>query len=173
MGQFDIPLSMPGGFKSLADAKAHRNVVSKLTENRDLAVETAGDMREIDEVDISSTPSDLYKDLAAGKGHVILLSQPEGSPLLGAELNYNPADESTRQLVMDLDSSKLTQVGSTFKIEEGAGPAKTTTYFKFDDKRGVVSVLDTEHDVPAIFGEANPQTIIGGTLQGGIPILVF
>jgi hypothetical protein len=173
MGQYDIPLSMSGGFQSLADAKAHRNVMSKLLDNRNLATETADDMREIDAVELGSTPSDLYKDLAAGKGHVIILSQPEGRPVLGAELNYNPADGSTKSMVMDFGDSKLTQYGSTYKLDEGEGKEQVTTYFKFDDNRGVVSVLDPDAEVPRIFGEADPDKLTKGVLQPGVPTIII
>lgn len=173
MGQFDIPLSMAGGFSSLADAKAHRNVTSKLLQHRDLAAETAEDMRSIDAVEIGSTPSDLYKDLAPGKGKVIILSQPEGKPLLGAELDYNPADGSTRNMVMDFGDSKLTQFGGTYRLDEGQGQDQVTTYFKFDTNRNVVSVLDPESDVPRVFGEADPNKLTKGVIQPGVPNIII
>lgn len=173
MGQFDVPLSMAGGFSSLADAKAHRNITSKLQQHRELATETANDMREIDEVEIGSTPSDLYKDLAAGAGKVILLSQPEGSPLLGAELSYDPADNSTKHLVMELSDSKLTQYGSTYRLDEGQGKDEVTTYFRFDDNRGVVSILDPDSEVPRVFGDADPNKLTKGVLQPGVPNIII
>lgn len=173
MGQFDIPLSMAGGFTSLADAKAHRNITQKFIQNRDLAAETASDMREIDEVEIGSTPSDLYKDLAAGKGKVIFLSQPEGSPVLGAELDYNPTDNSTKSLVMDLGDHKLTQYGNTYRLDEGEGKETVTTYFKFDERRGVVSVLDPNNDVPRVFGDADPNKLTKGVIQPGAPTIII
>ena len=173
MGQFDIPLSMAGGFSSLADAKAHRNVTSKLLQHRDLAAETAEDMRSIDAVEIGSTPSDLYKDLAPGQGKVIILSQPEGQPLLGAELDYNPADGSTRNMVMDFGDSKLTQFGGTYRLDEGQGQEKVTTYFKFDQNRNVVSVLDPESDVPRVFGDADPHKLTKGVIQPGVPNIII
>ncbi len=173
MSQFDIPIRMPGGFKSLEAAKAHREIVGKLVEKRAMAAEAAEDLKSIDKVEIDSTPSDLYTDLAPGKGHVILLSQPEGQPLLGAELNYDPNTGETRRLVIDLDSRKLTQAGESFKLEQNGEGGSSTTYFRFDDRRGVVSVVDPERQVPAIFGDADPKELTAKTLQASQPILLF
>lgn len=173
MGQFDIPLSVAGGFSSLADAKAHRNITQKLIQNRDLAAETASEMRALDEVEIGSTASELGKDLAAGKGKVIILNQTEGKPLVGAELSYNPADNSTKNLILDLDDHQLTQYGSTYRLDEGQGEDGVTTYFKFDERRGVVSVLDPDSDVPRIFGDANPDNLTKGVIQPGVPTIII
>jgi hypothetical protein len=164
---------MPGGFKDLRTAVAHGRLLKKLNDSRALATEVAGKLRDNDVVEIASTPSELYKDLAAGKGHVIMLTQQEGKPIIGAELNYNPRDNSTTNLTLELENSKLTQTTSSYKLEEGKGKDKVTTYFKYDDKRGVVSVLDDEAEVPRIFEGADPKNLIGSTLQGGIPIIIF
>lgn len=169
MAQYDIPISMPGGFKSMADAKAHRSVVGRLQQMVDISRSTAQDLKDADRVEVGKTGSDLYTDLAPGQGHVIMLSQPEGRPLMGAELRYNPADGQVRSLQLDLGESKLDQQGQTFKLEEQG----TTTYFKLDEQRGVFTVLDTEAQVPRIFGDANPQSLIGGTLQLNSPILIY
>lgn len=169
MASYDLPISMPGGFKSMADAKAHRSVVGKLQKSIELAKSTAGDLREADKVDVQSATSELYQDLAPGKGKVIMLSQPEGGPLMGAELDYNPTDGSTRRLEMDLGDSKLVQQGSTFKLQEG----EVTTYFKMDEKRQVLTVMDADSEVPRIFGDADPNHLIGGTIQLPQPILIF
>lgn len=169
MSSYDLPISMPGGFKSMADAKAHRNVVGKLQKSVELARATAADLRAADKVDVQSATSELYQDLAPGKGKVIMLSQPDGGPLMGAELDYNPADDSTRRLEMDLGDSKLVQQGSTFKLQEG----EVTTYFKLDDKRQVITVMDADADVPRIFGGVDPQNLTGKTLQLPQPILIF
>jgi hypothetical protein len=97
-----------------------------------------------------------------------MLSQPEGQPLLGAELHYQE-DGTTRSLVVDMEEAKLTQQGSTFKLEEN----EVTTYFRLDEQRGVFSVLDAEAEVPRIFGDADPAKLTAGTLQLGQPILLF
>lgn len=175
MGQYNIALSMPGGFQSIADAKAHRNVISKLQQYRDLANETAEDMRGIDRAEIGATPSDLYTDLAAGKGHVIILSQPEGKPVLGAELSYNVNDNSTTNLVMDFGDSKLSHYGSTYRLEEGEGKEKVTTYFRFNesDKTPNVAIYDPESDKPRIFGEADPDKLTRGVIQRGTPDFII
>lgn len=169
MASYDVAIARTGGFTSLAEAKAHRSVVGKLSRQVELAKSVASDCREIDQVDVGKVGTELYKDLAAGKGHVIMLSQPEGSPLLGAELTYNPADGSIRSLVVDMGESKLTQQGSTFKLEEKG----VTTYFRQDEQRGVFTIMDAEKDVPRIFGDADPQKLTAGTIQLNQPILMF
>ena len=169
MASFDVAIARTGGFTSLAEAKAHRSVVGKLSQQVELARSVANDCRESDQVDVGKVGTDLYKDLAAGKGHVIMLSQPEGSPLLGAELTYNPADGTTRSLVVDMGESKLSQQGSTFKLEENG----ITTYFRQDEQRGVFTIMDGEKDVPRIFGDADPQKLTAGTVQLNQPILMF
>lgn len=160
MASYDVAIARTGGFTSLAEAKAHRSVVGKLSQQVELAKSVASDCREIDQVDVGKVGTELYKDLAAGKGHVIMLSQPEGSPLFGAELTYNPADGSIRSLVVDMGESKLTQQGSTFKLEEKG----VTTYFRKDEQRGVFTIMDAEKDVPRIFGDADPQKLTAGTM---------
>jgi hypothetical protein len=169
MASYDVAIARTGGFTSLAEAKAHRSVIGKLSQQVDLAKSVANDCREVDQVDVGKTGTELYKDLAAGKGHVIMLSQPEGSPLLGAELNYNPADGTTRSLVVDMGDSKLTQQGSSFKLEENG----VTTYFRKDEQRGVFTIMDGEADVPRIFGDADPAKLTAGTIQLNQPILMF
>jgi len=168
MAQYDISIARQGGFSSLADAKAHRSLIGKLQSQVELAREVANDLRSEDQVDIGKVGSELYQDLAPGKGHVIMLSQPEGQPLLGAELHYQE-DGTTRSLVVDMEEAKLTQQGSTFKLEEN----EVTTYFRLDEQRGVFSVLDAEAEVPRIFGDADPAKLTAGTLQLGQPILLF
>ncbi len=169
MAQYDIPISMQGGFRSLNDAKAHRSVVGKLQQNVEISKSVAADLKGEDKVEIGKVSSNLYEDLAPGEGHVIMLSQPEGAPLMGAELTYNPQDGATRRLELDLGSSKLVQQGSTYKLQEG----DVTTYFKLDEQRGVFTVLDADSEVPRIFGEADPNKLTGGTLQLGAPLLIF
>ncbi len=168
MAQYDVSIARQGGFSSLTDAKAHRSLIGKLQSQVEMAREVANDLRAEDQVDIGKVGSELYQDLAPGKGHVIMLSQPEGQPLFGAELHYQP-DGSTRSLVVDLGEARLTQQGSTFKLEEN----EVTTYFRLDEQRGVFSVLDAEAEVPRIFGDADPAKLTAGTLQLGQPILLF
>lgn len=169
MAQYDIPISRQGGFGSLKDAKAHRAVIGKLQENVELSKSVAADLKEADKVDIGKVSSDLYEDLAPGEGHVIMLSQPEGAPLMGAELTYNPQDGATRRLELDLGDSSLVQQGSTYKLKEG----EVTTYFKLDEQRGVYTVMDADSEVPRIFGEADPNKLTAGTIQLGAPLLIF
>lgn len=169
MASYDIAIQRNGGFSSLKEAKAHRAVIGKLTNQVELAKSVAADCREIDKADIGKTGSDLYKDLAPELGKVVLLSQPENSPLLGAELSYNPADGATKFLVVDMDSSKLTQSGSSYKLEENG----VTTYFRQDTQRGVFTIMDSESEVPRIFGDADPQKLIGGTIQTNQPFILF
>lgn len=169
MASYDVAIARRGGFTSLAEAKAHHSVIGKLSEQITLANSVAKDCREVDVVEIDQTSSKLYKDLAPGKGHVIMLSQPEGAPLLGAELNYNPDNGETRSLIVDMGQSKLTQQGSTFKLEENG----VTTYFRRDMSRGVFTIMDGEKDVPRIFGDADPQKLTAGTIQLNQPILMF
>lgn len=161
---YDVAISRTGGFKNLTEASAHRKVVGKLTELVSQATTVADQLRGADQVDIASTGSELNKDLAAGKGHVVMLSENAG-----AELNYNPTDNSTRSLTLELPGQKLTQMGGSYKLEEGG----ITTYFKLDDKRGVLSIMDAEQDVPRIFGEVDPKQLTAGTFQLGQPILIF
>jgi len=168
MAQYDISIARNGGFSSLADAKAHRTIVGKLQQQVDLSRSVASDLREADRVEVGKTGSELYQDLAPGKGHVIMLSQPEGQPLMGAELRYND-DGSTRSLALDLGESKLTQQGGTYKLEEQGA----TTFFRLDEQRGVFSVMDAEAEVPRIFGQADPNKLVAGTIQLGQPILLF
>lgn len=169
MASYDVAIARSGGFKSLAEAKAHHTVIGKLNDQVKLANSVAKDCRENDLVEINTTTSKLYKDLAAGQGHVIMLSQPEGQPLFGAELTYNPADGATRSLVVDMSESKLTQQGSSYKLEENG----VTTYFRKDEQRGVFTIMDGEADVPRIFGDADPQKLTAGTIQLNQPILMF
>ena len=127
MGQVDIPLSMPGGFKSLSAAKAHREITSKVQSLRASAEEAAQDLRSIDVAEIDSTPSDQFIDLAPGKGHVITIwdavdakkvenqntpqarladhypaSSRDSGAVSGLELNYDPATGQVRQFVADV-----------------------------------------------------------------------
>lgn len=169
MSQFQVAITRNGGFTSLAEAKAHRSVIGKLSSQVELAKSAASDCREVDKVEVASTGSELYKDLAAGEGHVVMLSQPQGAPLMGAELTYNPADGKTRSLIVDMGDSKLTQQGSTFKLEENG----VTTYFQQDEQRGVFTIFDADAEVPRIFGDADPQKLIAGTIQIDTPILIF
>ena len=166
---YDISISRRGGFGSLQEAMAHRKVVGRLTELVEQSTTVAQQLRQADVVEVGQTGSDLNRDLAPGQGQVVMMSESEGQPLYGAELSYNPADGSTRNLTLELPGSKLTQLGSTYKLEEGG----VTTYFKHDANRGVLSVMDAEADVPRIFGGADPQKLTAGTLQLGQPLLIF
>lgn len=169
MAQYDISVQSKGGFPSAVAAKAHRQVVGKLAERMELAKSVASDCQEVDKAEVGNPGSELYRDLAAGQGHVIMLSQPEGGPLMSAELNYNPQDGNLRRLEVDMGDYKLTQQGSTFKLQEG----EVTTYFRLDEKRGVITVQDPDSETPRIFGGVDPQLLCGNTLQLGQPILIF
>jgi hypothetical protein len=207
MGQVDIPLSMPGGFKSLSAAKAHREITSKVQSLRASAEEAAQDLKEIDIAEIDSTPSDQFIDLAPGKGHVITIwdavaaknVENQASPqarlaqnfpadsqdsdaVSGLELNYDPATGQVRQFTADIPEGKLTQwsqapgshLSSTFKWEESRDDGTLqSTYFKFDDRRQVVSILDQNNETPSILGDANVNDLIGRTFQGQIPIITL
>lgn len=182
MGQVDIPISMPGGFKSLGAAKAHREITSKVQSLREQATTTAEDMMGQDIADISSTPSKEWTDLAPGLGHVIMVGTDQDGNSRGVEVNYDPSTKQVRHFVAEVPGGRLTQgpasVGEsrfspTFKWEEGEGDKATTTYFKFDDQRGVISILDLDNDTPAILGDAKLPDLTGKTFQGGIPIITF
>jgi len=205
MGQVDIPISMRGGFKNLQAAKAHREITSKLQSLRANAQEAANDLKQIDVADIDSTPSEQFKDLAPGKGHVITIwdavegkaakaadspqgrlagryadEHADGDSVSGLELKYNTGTGAVTQFTADIPEGKLTQwadlpndnFSSTFRWEENQENGSVeTTYFKFDDRRGVVSILDQKNDTPAILGDADVNELTKGTLQGGINII--
>jgi hypothetical protein len=168
MAQYDIPLTRPG-FGALSEAMAHRQVVGKLIARKELAAQVAQDWSEADKDKVESSGGELYKDLAPGKGHVIMLSQPEGRPLMGAELTYDVKTHATKTLNIDMGEAKLSQVGETYKLEEDGA----TTFFRVDDLRGVLTVMDADSEVPRIFGKADPAKLTAGTLQLGQPILIF
>lgn len=139
MARVDIPLVRQGGFPSLEEAKTHRATVDRLKGQIELARSVAADWREADRVDVGAVGSELYKDLAPGRGHVVMLTQPEGAPLMGAELHYDPKDGTVQRLVVDQGDRVLTQEGSLFRLEEQG----TTTWFQLDEQRQVLTVWDT------------------------------
>ena len=169
MASYDVAITRRGGFSSLTESRAHHLVVGKLSQQVELARSVANDCREIDRAEIGTIGSDLYKDLAAGKGRVIMLSQPEGSPLFGAELTYNPADDSIQNLVVQMGENKLTQKDSTYKLEEKG----ITTFFRHDEARGVFTIMDGETEIPRIFGGVDPRLLTADTPQPGQPIPMF
>lgn len=185
MSQVSIPISMPGGFKSMEAAKAHREVVAKAQGLRNQANEAANDLKSVDRADIDTTPSDEWTDLAPGIGHVIMVGDNEDGSVRGLELKYNPENGLVRGLVADVPEGKLTQgpesadspISPTYKWEEkGPNGQSHTTYFKFDDRRNVLAILDPQSDNPQVIANGNPKVInelAGKTLQGGIPILQF
>lgn len=136
MTRTEIPLTRPGGFPSLEEAKAHRSLVAKLMGQIELARSVADDWREADKVEVGSVGSELYRDLAPGQGHVVMLTQPEGAPLMGAELRYDPADGSVQSLVIDQAERVLSFDGSSYTLVEGG----VTTRFSLDEARGVLTV---------------------------------
>ena len=165
---FDIPVRQ--NFTSHVEARAHRQVVGTLTRQMEIAQQTASDLREADKVEVGRVESELYKDLASGAGHVIMLSQPEDQPLAAAELRFDPNSGSVRSLQIDYgNGSKLEQQGSTYKYEQNG----MVTYFKHDAARGVLNVMDGEADVPRIFGDADPNKLTAGTIQTNTPIFMF
>ena len=151
MSQVNIPISMPGGFKSMEAAKAHRQVVAKAQGLRAQASEASNDLKQVDRAEIGSTPSDEWTDLAAGMGHVIMIGDNEDGSVRGLELSYDPQSGRVREFVADVPEGKLTQgpevpdstMSPTYKWEEnGADGQVNVTYFKFDDNRNVLSILD-------------------------------
>ncbi len=174
MGQLDIPIAMPGGFKNKEAAMAHRRIVGKLTAHREQMKELASDLVGEDRVDLGDkVPSSPWKDLAPGEGHVVMVGEDESGAISGYELKYRPKDGSTVHLSVETPDLKLSQSSSeTYCLEEGEGADKVVTYFKFDDARGVIGVLDPNNDVPKVIGDADPRSLIKGTLQGGIPMII-
>lgn len=166
---FDIAVNRPSGYGSLQEAMAHRKVVGKLMEKVEQSNAVSQQLRDVDVVEVAQTEPELNRDLAAGKGHVIMLSESDEQPLYGAELSYNPADGSTRSLTLELPDSKLSLLGTSYKLEEGG----VTTYFRHDPSRGVLSVMDPEADVPRIFNGADPLKLTAGTIQSGQGFLIF
>lgn len=174
MGQIDIPLRMPGGFKDMKVAMAHRKVVGKLTAHREQMKELVGDLIGEDKVDLGDkVASDPWTDLAPGQGHVVMVGENEEGAVSGYELRYRPDSGSVLSASVETPDMSLSQSSSeTYRLEEGEGDDKTVTYFKFDDNRGVVGVLDPNNDVPALLGDANPRELAKGTIQGGIPMII-
>ena len=185
MSQINIPISMPGGFKSMEAAKAHRQVVAKAQGLRAQASEASNDLKQVDRAEIGSTPSDEWTDLAAGMGHVIMIGDNEDGSVRGLELSYDPQSGRVREFVADVPEGKLTQgpevpdstMSPTYKWEEnGADGQVNVTYFKFDDNRNVLSILDPKSDNPKVIAGGNPKVInelAQKTIQGGIPIFEF
>jgi hypothetical protein len=179
--QVYIPLSKPGGFKDLNAAKVHREVVAKAQELRDTADETIGDLKSADVADIGSTPSDEWTDLAAGKGHVIMVGDNDDGTVRGVELRYNPENGDVRSFTADVPQGKLTQgissseegISPTYKWEENKGGQVETTYFKFDDKAGVLAILDPNNQTPSILKGVNPKEIEGGFIMNPLTIFPF
>ena len=166
---YDIAVKRPNGYGSLQEAMAHRKVVGKLMEKIDQSSQVAEQLKAADVVDVSSGESELNRDLAPGKGHVIMLNESEGQPMYGAELKYNEKDGSIRSLSLELPDSKLNQVGTSFKLEENG----VTTYFRHDAARGVLSVMDGKADVPQIFGGTDPAKLMGTTFQSNQGFIIF
>lgn len=166
---FDIAVKRPNGYGSLQEAMAHRKVVGKLMGKIEESAQVAEQLKAADVVDVSSSDSELNRDLAPGKGHVIMLNEGVNESVYGAELKYNVNDGSTRSLTLELADSKLNQVGTSFKLEENG----VTTYFRHDPVRGVLSIMDGKTDVPQIFGGADPNKLTAGTIQSGQGFLVF
>lgn len=170
MGQIDIPLKMPH-YKNLNTAMEHSRIVKKLTTTREGIEELENDLRSIDKVDIDGT--EPWTDVAPGKGHVIMVGEAEGGQY-GYEMKYRPEDGSPISTTADTPDVKVTRSGGgTFKMEEGEGEKASTTYFKFDDNRGVVSILDPKNEVPTLFGDANISEMTQGVFQNMIPIIQF
>lgn len=174
MGQLDIAIAMPGGFKNKETAMAHRRLIGKLTAHRDQMKELAQDLIGEDRVDLGDkVPSTPWKDLAPGAGHVVMVGENESGEVSGYELKYRPKDGSTIHLSVETPELELSQSSTeTFCLEEGEGKDKSVTYFKFDDTRGVVSILDPNNEVPKIIGDADPKSLIHGTIQGGVPMII-
>jgi hypothetical protein len=166
---FDIPVNRPKGYGSLQEAMAHRKVVGKLMEKVELSKSVAEELRSVDVAEVGQSGSELSRDLAPGKGHVIVLNETDKQPLVGAELSYNEADGATRSLTLEMPDSKLTQMGSSFKLEEGG----VTTYFRHDANRNVLTVMDGQAEVPRIFNGTDPLKLTSGTIQSGQGILIF
>src|SRR5690606_33216490 len=135
---------------------------AKVTGLRSQAEETSKDLMQADVAEIGSTPSNEWTDLAPGLGHVIMVGDNEDGSVRGVELSYNPENGQVRNFVAEVPEGKLTQgpsspgsnLSPTFKWEADTnndGKAETT-YFKFDDNRGVISILDLDNDTPAILG---------------------
>lgn len=179
--QVYIPLSKPGGFENLAAARVHHDVVGKAQDLRAKAEGTIEQLREQDRVDIGSTPSDSFKDLASAKGHVIVLADSdEGNA--GFELRFNPDNGRTTSFVADLPQGKLTQgadtgaddgISPTYKWEEKVQGKVQTTYFKFDDKSGMLAILDPDNEQPAILKGVEPNQVEGGLVLNPLTIFTF
>lgn len=179
--QIYIPLKKPGGFESLEAVKAHHEVVEKATSLRAKAEGTIEQLREQDRVDIGATGSDDWTDLASAKGHVIVVGgSDEGR--VGFELRFNPDNNRTSSFVADLPDGKLTQgadvggndgISPTFKWEEDVKGEHQTTYFKFDDKAGMLTILDPDHKNPAILKGVDPHLVEGGFVSNPMTIFTF
>ena len=187
MSQVSIPISMRGGFKSMEAAKAHREVVAKAQGLRNQANEAAVELKSVDRADIDSTPSDEWTGLAAGIGHVIMVGDNEDGSVRGLELKYNPENGLVRSFSAEVPEGKLSQgpetadssTSPTYKWEEkGENGQNQVTYFKFDDRRNVLAILDPDprNENPKVIADGNSKItneLAQGTLQGGIPIIQF
>lgn len=165
---------MPGGFKNVKSAMAHRRIVGKLVAHREEMNELVEDLKSEDKVDLGDrVPSEPWTDLNPEEGAVVMVGEDESGAVSGYELRFRPRDGSVLSASAETPELKLSRTSSeTYRLEEGDGEDKTVTYFKFDDARGVVGVLDPNNEVPRLIGDANPRELVKGTLQGGIPMII-
>ena len=173
LNQVYIPLSQRGGFKNLESTMAHERVVGLAQNLRNQSTEMIQGLMSEDVADIQSTPSVPYKDLADGKGHVIMLAKNESGSTSGVELKYNPESGRANSFVADLPEGKLTMgadlggddgISPTYKWETNHGGNAETTYFKFDDKSGTLAILDPNNQQPSILDGVDPNTYQSGSL---------
>ena len=62
---------------------------------------------------------------------------------------------------------------STFKWEESVNGKPETTYFKFDDNNGLLTLLDPNNENPAILGGVEAEKLEGGLVLNTLPIIQF
>lgn len=179
--QVYIPINKPGGFESLRAARVHHDVVDKAQDLRAKASGTIEQLRDQDRVDIGSTPSAPFQDLASARGHVIVLADSDEGKA-GFELRFNPDNGRTTSFVAELPNGKLTQgadtgssdgIGPTYKWEEKVNGQQQTTYFKFDDKSGMLAILDPDNEQPAILQGVEPKQVEGGFVLNPMTIFTF
>lgn len=109
-----------------------------------------------------------------------MVGQKEEGPM-GMELSFNPQTGRTHRFEVDDPAGKLTQssdtgqegISPTFKWEESVNGKPETTYFKFDDNNGLLTLLDPNNENPAILGGVEAEKLEGGLVLNTLPIIQF
>lgn len=168
MNQFTLPVSMKGGYSSLQDAKAHRNVVGKLQQAVQTFETVSKDLQAQDRVDFDATAPDAGVDLSPKAGQVIMLGHEVNGHPVDAEINFNPQNGEVRSGRLDFEGGSITRAGSTYKLQEG----DVSTYFVYNP-RGTFNVADLDAETPRIFAGAKPENLTKGTFQLNEPMILF